>query len=156
MEEIKRKFLVKSEPGSSKCLKTVYIEQGYISEELDIRVRMETNAYSKRKYATEYMMVIKGKGDIKRYSEKINIKITAYLELCNNIKGKQIKKLRKFYDIGNEKTAELDVYQNISELVTVEVKFKTEEDANIFIPPNWFGKEITHDLQYKNLERKQQ
>ena len=34
--------------------------------------------------------------------------------------------------------------------MVVEVEFNSLEDANNFEVPNWFGKEITEDLRYKN------
>ena len=30
------------------------------------------------------------------------------------------------------------------------VEFKSLEDANSFVVPTWFGKEITEDVRYKN------
>ena len=32
----------------------------------------------------------------------------------------------------------------------MEVEFKSLEDANSFVAPTWFGKEITEDVRYKN------
>ena len=47
--------------------------------------------------------------------------------------------------------AELDIYYGELEgLITVETEFKSEKEANEFIVPNWYGKEITYDKRYKN------
>ena len=35
-------------------------------------------------------------------------------------------------------------------LLIVEVEFNSKELANSFVPPIWFGKEVTMDLKYKN------
>ena len=35
-------------------------------------------------------------------------------------------------------------------LYTVEVEFKTEEEAKSFVPPYWFGREVTYDFMFKN------
>jgi adenylate cyclase len=35
-------------------------------------------------------------------------------------------------------------------MLSVEVEFKTEEESDQFVIPNWFGKEVTDDEKYKN------
>ena len=48
-------------------------------------------------------------------------------------------------------TIELDVFENdLSPLVLAEVEFETEEEANTFTPPEWFGKDVTFDGRYHN------
>ena len=47
--------------------------------------------------------------------------------------------------------ATLDIYKGeLSEFQVIEVEFDSEEKANDFVPPSWFGKEITGDKRYKN------
>ena len=46
---------------------------------------------------------------------------------------------------------EIDVYHGKLEgLVTVEVEFKSMEVSEEFIPPSWFGKEVTGEYKYLN------
>ena len=48
-------------------------------------------------------------------------------------------------------TAELDVYEGpCSGLQTVEVEFSSESQADEFVPPVWFGREVTGDARYTN------
>ncbi|MFR2410921.1 MAG: adenylate cyclase, partial [[Clostridium] symbiosum] len=35
-------------------------------------------------------------------------------------------------------------------LVLAEVEFQTEEDANSFIPPSWFTRDVTFSGEYQN------
>jgi adenylate cyclase len=35
-------------------------------------------------------------------------------------------------------------------LRSAEVEFKTSKQAKAFSPPDWFGKEVTEDEEYKN------
>jgi len=37
-----------------------------------------------------------------------------------------------------------------------EVEFETEEEANAFVPPEWFGEDVTYSTEYHNstLSRK--
>jgi len=59
------------------------------------------------------------------------------------------EKVRIFYPLG-KLTCEIDIYKGkLDGYVRVEVEFKTKEDMNKFIAPNWFDKEITefnHDI----------
>lgn len=151
MNEIERRFLVKHNPGSSGCLKSYYIEQSYISSIYDIRIRMEKSSYSISRHSCEYMMIIKSLGDMERELEKISITRATYVDLLNSVKGNTIIKLRKKYQLENDLIAEWDKYQSIPDLQTVEVEFKTKEEADLFIPPNWFGEEITNNPEYKNI-----
>ena len=48
-------------------------------------------------------------------------------------------------------TIELDIYYgNLQGLVTAEVEFTNERRARNFVPPIWFGKEVTYEEKYKN------
>lgn len=31
-----------------------------------------------------------------------------------------------------------------------EVEFETEEEANAFVPPEWFGRDVTYSGEYQN------
>ncbi len=48
-------------------------------------------------------------------------------------------------------TVELDVFAPpLAPLVLAEVEFPTEDAANAFTPPDWFGREVTFDPAYTN------
>ena len=50
-----------------------------------------------------------------------------------------------------EHVAELDVYEGtLAGLLTVEVEFDSEDTAQQFAPPEWFGREVTDQEQWSN------
>ena len=54
------------------------------------------------------------------------------------------------YEIAKIKI-ELDVFEEPYEnLVIAEVEFESEEEANNFKPPVWFGEDVTMDPRYHN------
>lgn len=148
-KEIERKFLVKSKPKSSTCIDTSYIEQGYLSVTQDIRIRKQIKSF-KTKQKVEYYLIIKSDGNMIREEEHISIQHNTFIDLSKDIKGFMIEKVRRRYNIGNGLIAEFDIYKSIPDLIVVEVEFETEENANDFIPPDWFGEEITNNPYYKN------
>jgi CYTH domain-containing protein len=149
---MKRKFLIKNKSKFSDCIKTAYIEEAYISEFSNIKIRMESDAYSKRKLSTKYMMVITSCDQITGMEniETKDISYNTYADLSNNKIGKKIEKLRRYYKLDNNLIAKLDEFQSIPDLKIVEIKFDNEEDANSFIVPEWFGEEITFNSKYEN------
>ena len=75
----------------------------------------------------------------------------AYLHLRDKAVGRIITKTRYFipYD---KYTIELDVFHGVMEpLIMAEVEFSTEEEADGFVPPDWFGEEVTFDKKYHNV-----
>ena len=74
-----------------------------------------------------------------------------FFELLGNIDGNLIKKQRYYYPLENGKMAEIDCYYGkLKSLKTVEVEFSSFEEANAFQKPDWFGKEVTDILEFKN------
>ena len=48
-------------------------------------------------------------------------------------------------------TAEVDVYEGgLAGLLTTEVEFSSLEEAEAFVPPVWFGKDVSEEKAYKN------
>ena len=46
---------------------------------------------------------------------------------------------------------EIDKYcSRLDGLIVAEVEFETEEEANLFALPEWFGREVTYDKRFKN------
>lgn len=65
-----------------------------------------------------------------------------YNLLNKNISRHTIEKIRLKIPI-NEFIAEIDIYyKELKGLITIEVEFNTEEQANSFVPPAWFGKKL--------------
>ena len=75
----------------------------------------------------------------------------AYEHLKEKIDGNLISKKRYLIPIDDELTIELDVFHEPFETLRLaEVEFPSEEAANAFVPPAWFGKDVTMDGRYHN------
>ena len=139
--EIERKFLVKELPDLT-GVKYSEIKQGYFSVTPEKRVRQKDDKY----YITE-----KGEGDLVRHEREWEIDKSEAAELFALSKTYIIEKKRYYLPIGKH-TVELDIYEGRHEgLVVAEVEFESEDEALAFVPPAWFGKDITADKSYKNM-----
>lgn len=153
--EIERKFLLNKDdiPKQLNTLESSGIRQGYLnpSDTYIIRVRGITpfNPFDKSaKVFEHYIMEIKSNGLLLREEWEFKLseeRFEEILEKCN----RKIAKVR-YYFKENDLTYEIDEYVGTA-LWTVEVEFKTEEKANEFVPPSWFGKDVTLDSSYKNM-----
>lgn len=85
------------------------------------------------------------------YSVPITMK-TAY-QLAKTGNRVPLRKTRKTLTLNQgdkNYQAEIDSYHDIKGLMVVEVEFPTIEEAESFVPPEWFGNDITEDDTYKN------
>ena len=140
-KEIERKFLVKELPANLEKYRYHELEQGYLNTAPVVRVRKEDDSY---------YLTYKGKGFIER--EEYNLPLTeeAYLHLVEKADGKIISKRRYLIPFGNY-TIELDVFHEpFKPLIIAEVEFPSLEEANAFLPPDWFGEDVTGDYHYSN------
>ncbi len=140
--EIERKFLVENPPENFTSFPCRHIEQGYLNTEPVIRIRKDDSRYE---------LTYKSKGLMSR--EEVNLPLTedAYLHLLTKIDGRLIKKRRYLLPLENGLTIELDIFdEELAPLILAEVEFPDEENANSFIPPEWFGKDVTFSGEYHN------
>ena len=142
--EIERKFLVTELPQELESYPKNEIIQGYISILED-----GTEERVRKKGARFFHTVKTGSGLVRQESDK-EISEKEFNELWAKTDGKRILKTR--YDIEYEGLLiELDIFsQNLQGLVVAEVEFEDEEQSYKFVPPEWFGNEITDDNAYKN------
>ena len=62
----------------------------------------------------------------------------------------RIKKTRHYYSV-DQCVYEINFFQDeLYGYIQIEVEFDTLEEANAFIPPVWFGKEVTGDKAKEN------
>jgi len=142
--EIERKFLVEQIPPNLDSYPSNKISQGYlVSKNPNIEERV-------RKKGNKFFFTRKTKGFLIREEEEEEISEDKFLNLWNLTENKRIEKIR--YEIGFEKfVIEIDIYNgNLEGLITAEVEFDSEEEAKGFLPPPWFGREVTEDDRYKN------
>ncbi|MGN0438718.1 MAG: CYTH domain-containing protein [Lachnospiraceae bacterium] len=142
--EIERKFLVSKEqlPGHLDQYPHNELEQAYIITEPVLRIRKKNN---------QYILTYKGQGLMKREEVEFSLPKEAYEKLRCKCEGNIITKVRYNIPDKNNLTIELDVFHGDFEgLYLAEVEFKNEEDAISYIPPEWFGKEVTQENTFHN------
>ena len=146
MQEIERKFLVKSDRFKNEAQTKYRIVQGFLNThaERTVRVRIKGN---------EAFLTIKGKsndaGTIRMEWEKeIAVKdAEALLAICEE---GQIDKIRYEIGLGNH-TFEVDEFSgNNKGLIVAEVELAAEDEA--FEKPDWLGEEVTGDVKYYNSQ----
>lgn len=135
--EIERKYLLDQLPENLTSYPCKKIEQGYLSTEPVVRIRRSDD---------EYYLTYKSKGLMVR--EEYNLPLTkeSYLHLREKADGVLISKTRYLLPLtGTDLTIELDVFDAPYEgLYLAEVEFPDEASANAFVPPVWFGKDVTY------------
>ena len=140
--EIEKKYLTEKIPFDITVYPKKEISQCYISTKPTIRLRKSDD---------EYILTVKGHGNIAREEFELNISEEEYNRLKKKSDTKEVIKTRYFVPINNGYTAEVDIYHDILEgVITTEVEFNTLEEAENFIAPKWFGKDISFDSRYKN------
>ena len=91
--------------------------------------------------------------------EEYNLPLTqeAYEHLRTKADGIVLSKTRYLIPEKDGLTIELDVFHDTYEgLLLAEVEFSSEEEANAYLPPEWFGEDVTYSSKYHNstLSRK--
>ena len=140
--EIERKYLVRRLPDDLSKYEAKKIAQGYLCTDPVVRIRRSND---------NYYMTYKGDGLMVR--EEYNLPLTreAYEHLLPKIDGLLIAKTRYLIPLTDRLTAELDVFEGVlSALTLVEVEFDSVEEANAFVPPEWFGEDVTESGKYHN------
>ena len=139
--EIERKFLVLNVPKDLNQYSVHRIEQAYLCTEPVLRIRRKDDAY---------ILTYKGAGFLVREEHEFPLTEEAYRHLLEKADGNRIAKDRYCIPYMGY-TIELDVFDvPFAPLVLAEVEFSTEEEANNFTPPDWFGEEVTYDPSYTN------
>lgn len=139
--EIERKFLVKELPANLDQHTVRIIEQGYLSTEPVVRVRRDNDNYE---------LTYKSKGLMIREEHNMPLTYESYKHLKTKVDGIIIEKKRYMIPYLNH-TIELDIFTGkLAPLILAEVEFLTEEDAHTFVPPLWFGKDVSFENTYHN------
>lgn len=140
--EIERKYLVKVLPENLSSYKHHKIEQGYLCTNPVVRIRREDE--------TCYL-TYKSKGMMVREEYNLPLNGEAYEHLKLKTDGILISKTRYLIPLDETLTIELDIFDHPYEgLYLAEVEFATEEEANSFVPPAWFGEDVTFSKAYHN------
>lgn len=148
--EIERKYLVAQLPADYDTYPSSHIEQGYLNTDPVVRVRKEDGTY---------YLTYKGKGLLAR--EEYNLPLTeeAYRHLIQKADGIVLTKRRYKIPLDGRYpdgkvlplTIELDVFEGAyAGLLLAEVEFPSVDAAESFIPPAWFGRDVTFSGKYQN------
>jgi len=149
--EIERKYLMNYLPGDLLQYQYKKIEQGYLCHNPILRIRKSNEDYYLT-YKSKFGLEKKGNSSA-IINNEIELPLTeeAYQSLKLKIDGNMVYKTRYMIPIKEEFTAELDIFEGIlTGLIFAEVEFPDEEAANEFIPPSWFGKELSSDQRFSN------
>ena len=144
--EIERKFLLKRLPKGLKRRPHRRIEQGYLAAERSggVQVRL-------RREGAKYSLTYKRGKKSAREEREIALTSRQFRLLWPATEGRRLSKIR--CDVPWKKwTIQLDVYIGRHEgIVVAEVEFPDEKSRDAFLPPDWFGREITGEARYSNV-----
>lgn len=139
--EIERKYLVKELPENLTQYPCRHIEQGYLNTDPVVRIRRTDDRYT---------LTYKGSGLMVREEYNLPLNEAAFQHMREKIDGILIKKCRYLIPFA-QYTIELDIFEDeLAPLLLAEVEFETAEDANAFVPPAWFGEDVTFSAKYHN------
>ena len=140
--EIERKFIPKCLPDNLDSYEHHDIQQAYLNTSPVIRIRKQDE---------DYFLTYKGSGMMSREEYNLPLNQKSYFHLLTKADGNIITKTRYLIPLFNSLTAELDIFHDIFDgRLLVEVEFNSIEYANSFIPPEWFGEDVTYDKKYHN------
>jgi adenylate cyclase len=141
--EIERKFLVDAGRVPADLTAGVPIRQGYLAQEGDVEARVRITP------AEATLTVKAGKG-LSRTEVEAVISPDDADALWVHTEGRRIDKQRTRVTLGAN-VAEVDLYAgDLTGLCTAEVEFANEESATAFVPPDWFGTDVTGQSAWSN------
>ena len=139
--EIERQFLVEKLPELPDTYEE--LQQGYISLEPEIRIR--------RIGESHFILTVKRGTGLVREEWETDISQQEYENLSTRIYPgtRMIEKRRYHIELQDCRIAELHVHGgHLAGFNYVEVEFSTVEQAKSFVPPDWFGSEVTEDARF--------
>jgi adenylate cyclase len=141
--EIERKFLLRELPATLRLARGETINQGYLALDGDTEVRLRTGSKPPK------LTIKSGRGQV-RTEVELPVEGADARALWELTDGRRIAKTRRRMRVGDVE-AEVDEYGDaLSGLVVVEVEFDDEQAARAFVPPGWFGREVTGQAPYAN------
>ena len=140
--EIERKWMPDKIPEEINGIPGKDIIQGYLCTDPVVRIRKEGDKYT---------LTYKESGTVAREEYNLGLNEEAFMHLLPKCDGILIEKTRYRVGLSDDLTAEVDLFHGTYEgRIYVEVEFRSEEEANAFCPPVWFGMEVTGLKGYSN------
>jgi adenylate cyclase len=144
MQEIERKFIIRSTPFLLNKYPFENIRQGYLVtsvEGSEVRVRQKGDQF--------FLTVKKGVG-LERQETEISISEAQFEKLYQATAGERVEK-KRYVIQDKDFVIELDIFEgNLKGLIVAEVEFKSVDESKAYRPPAWFDREVTEDKKYKN------
>lgn len=146
--EIERKYLISKPPADYETYPFHLIEQAYLSTDPVVRIRKEDETY---------YLTYKSKGHMEREEYNLPLNAGSYDHLLKKADGHILTKKRYLIPMeGTDLTIELDIFEGrFKGLMLAEVEFKERKEAEDFIPPAWFGRDVTFTGEYQNSKLSQ-
>lgn len=153
--EIERKYLVRDLPEDLEQYEHYEIEQAYLCTSPTLRIRRMGDAY----ILTVKEHVIAESSAIHNREEEFSLSAESYQRLMEKCDSGKVSKTRYRIDLRRNTddgfyvglVAELDIFHGRHRgLMLVEVEFPSTTAANSFIPPSWFGPDVSRDPRYRN------
>ncbi len=141
--EIERRFLVKRVPPKFRIMERqgIPVIQGYLVAQ---NVRL-------RRYGEKCFLTVKSGQGLVREENEIEISMERFDSMWSKTMGSRLTKTRYMLDNGDY-IFELDVFHGrLRYLRIIEVEFKSIDEALAFVPPPWFGEEVTDKPEYSNF-----
>lgn len=142
--EIERKYLVVAPPEDLSGQSSEAIRQGYLDREAggtSIRLRQRGEAY---------VLTVKQGSGLRRAEVEVTLGKAQFDALWPLTEGRRLSKTR-YYLAHGAHTIECDVFhERLEGLVLAEVEFDSEQAAEAFQPPSWFGRDVTGEDAYGN------
>ncbi|WP_134681803.1 CYTH domain-containing protein [Paracoccus ravus] len=143
-QEIERKFLLRALPDLA-GISAVAIRQGYVTAPQD------STELRLRQAGERHFLSVKGGEGLVRTEREVPLTAEQFEALWPETRDRRVEKTRYKGAVGGGLVYELDIYEGaLKGLMTVEVEFTSEAEAVAFLPPDWFGKDVTLDKRYRN------
>ncbi len=144
--EIERKFILNGFPDGFKPLKECVVRQYFLSVDPYIRVSERTSSGGAVRKLT-----IKGKGTMSRSETEFILDEAQFDELSALCGYPPVKKIFKTYALPGGYTFECNAVdpETPDFFYYGEIEFKSEEEAEAFVPPFDFIREVTFDGGYQ-------
>ncbi len=153
--EIERKYLVRDLPDDLEQYEHYEIEQAYLCTSPTLRIR---------KMGEKYILTVKeplqtSSTAIYNREEEFTLSEQTYNYLMSKCDIGRVGKTRYRIDLRRQTgdgayeglIAELDIFHGRHRgLMLVEVEFPNTYTASNFVPPSWFGEDVSSDYHYRN------
>lgn len=142
--EIERKFHLKRWPEWLPKNAGVPIWQGYLADS-PCTVRL-------RRYGAEFFLTVKSGSGLVRKETEVPITQEQFEELWPLTEGRRLEKLRTVVPLGPHRMEVDRFLGRLEPLIVVEVEFPDPQSARAFVPPEFFGEELTGRTEFLNSQ----